>query len=213
MQNDGQEHGGIYSEVEYQQFRLRSRMRSVMSAIGVLFWPVTIPLALLSRLSDVIFRSCSEFLSLIPYFPGVIVRQSFYRFALKSCGRNVIVEFGAVFIYRDVTVGSNVLIGRFSIVHHCNIGDYVLIGERCTFLSGSRQHRFERLDTPIALQGGQRRYIRIGRDAWVGSHAVVMDDVGDGAVVAAASVVSRPVESLSIVAGAPARPVSHRGRA
>jgi len=212
MQNGGQERDKGYSEIEYQQFRARSRMRSVMSAIGVLFWPLTVPLALLSRLSDVIFRSCSEFLSLIPYFPGVIVRQSFYRFALESCGHNVIVEFGAVFIYRNVSVGSNVLIGRFSIIHHCNIGDYVLIGERCTFLSGSRQHRFEHLDTPIALQGGQRRYIRIGRDVWIGSHAVVMDDVGDGAVVAAAAVVARPVEERTIVAGMPAKPVSRRGQ-
>jgi len=210
MQNDGRERNEGYSEIEYQQFRPRSRMRSVMSAIGVLFWPVTVPLALLSRLSDVIFRSCSEFLSLIPYFPGVIVRQSFYRFALKSCGHNVIVEFGVVFVYRDVVIGSNVLIGRFTIVHQCDMGDYVLIGERCTLLSGSRQHRYEQRDVPMALQGGQRRRIFLGRDVWIGSHSVVMDDVAAGSVVAAGSIVTRPVESLTIAAGAPARNIGAR---
>lgn len=198
-----------YVETEYQQFRPGGVTR-LMAVLGVLTWPVTIPLALLSRASDVIFRSCSELLSLIPYFPGVIVRYEFYRFALASCGHNLLVEFGAVFVYRDVRVGSNVLIGRFTIVHHCDIGDYALIGERCTFLSGSRQHRYARTDVPMALQGGEKRRIRIGNDVWVGSHSIVMDDVANGAIVAAGSVVNKPVATLSIVGGAPARPIGSR---
>lgn len=182
-----------------------------MAVLGVLTWPVTLPLALLSRVSDIVFRSCSELLSLVPYFPGVIVRYEFYRFALAHCGRNLIVEFGAVFVYRNIRVGSNVLVGRFTIVHHCDIGDYVLIGERCTFLSGSRQHRFERTDVPMALQGGEKRRIRIERDVWIGSHCVVMDDVRTGAIVAAGSIVNKRVDPLSIVAGVPAKVVARRG--
>jgi acetyltransferase-like isoleucine patch superfamily enzyme len=199
-----------YVDIEYQQFRPSGAVRAVMAVLGVLTWPLMIPLALLSRLSDVIFRSCSEFLSLIPYFPGVIARYEFYRFALAACGRNVLVEFGAVFIYRDVRIGSNVLIGRFTIVHHCDIGDYVLIGERCTFLSGSRQHRFVRADVPMALQGGEKRRISLGNDVWIGSHAVVMDDVANGAVVAAGSVVNKAVAPMTIVGGAPARQIGSR---
>jgi acetyltransferase-like isoleucine patch superfamily enzyme len=116
-----------------------------------------------------------------------------------------------VFVYPDVTVGDNVLIGRFTVIHHCDIGDYALIGERCTFLSGSRQHRFDRTDVPMALQGGQRRRIRVGRDCWIGSHAVVMHDVGPGSVVAAASVVVAPVEENTVVAGNPAKLRRRRG--
>ncbi|MGH8186869.1 MAG: acyltransferase [Steroidobacteraceae bacterium] len=199
-----------YVDIEYQQFRPSGVVRVVMALLGVLTWPLTIPLALLSRLSDVIFRSCSEFLSLIPYFPGVIVRYEFYRFALAGCGRNVLVEFGAVFIYRDVRVGNNSLIGRFTIVHHCDIGDYVLIGERCTLLSGSRQHRYVRADVPMALQGGEKRRIRLGDDVWIGSHSVVMDDIANGAIVAAGSVVNKPVASMTIVGGAKARQIGSR---
>jgi virginiamycin A acetyltransferase len=213
MSGDDRVPSDQYVEAEYRQFRPSALTRVSMAVLGVLTWPLTLPLALLSRLSDVIFRSCSELLSLIPYFPGVIVRYEFYRFAIKACGRNVIVEFGAVFIYRDVCVGDNVLIGRFSIIHHCDIGDYVLIGERCTFLSGSRQHRFTAVDVPMALQGGEKRRIRLERDVWIGSHSVVMDDVGAGSVVAAGSVVNRPVAPLTIVAGSPARPVATRGKA
>lgn len=199
-----------YREIQYLQFQPSSAVRLVMAILGVLSWPLTIPLALLSRLSDVIFRSCSELLALMPYFPGVIVRYEFYRFALRSCGRNVIVESGAVLLERDIRIGNGVLIGRFSIVHHCDIGDYVLIGERCTFLSGSRQHRYERRDVPMALQGGQKRRISIGSDVWIGSHSVVMDDVAEGAIVAAGAVVNRAVPAFGIVGGVPARVLGER---
>ena len=144
-------------------------------------------------------------------FPGVIVRGEFYRFALKRCGRNVVVEFGTVFIYRDVSVGSNVLIGRYNTIHHCDFGDYVLTAEGCAFLSGSRYHRHEALDTPMALQGGEKKRITIGDDCWIGARAVVMRrrlrlDRRGGIDR------HRPVEPYSIVAGNPARLLRPRGK-
>jgi len=202
--------GSRYKDVEYLQFKPSPAVRWTMAALGILSWPLIVPLALFSRLSDIIFRTCAEALSLVPYFPGVILRHEFYRFALKRCGRNVVIEFGAVFLYRASTVGNNVLIGRYSIVHEYDIGNYVLIGERCTLLSGSRQHRHERRDLPMALQGGERRRIRIADDCWIGSHSVIMDDIGAGSIVAAASVVNRPVEPATIVAGAPAQLIRAR---
>lgn len=194
-----------YVETEYRQFQPTAAFTAASTVIGVLLWPIALPLALLSRLSDVVFRSCSELLSLVPYFPGVFLRREFYRFSLRRCGRNLVVEFGAVFVYRDVEVGANVLIGRFTIVHHCDIGDYVLIGEHCTLLGGSRQHRFDRTDIPMALQGGQKRRIRIESDVWLGSHSVVMDDVEQGAIVAAGSAVTQRVPARNIVGGVPAK--------
>jgi acetyltransferase-like isoleucine patch superfamily enzyme len=203
--------GSEYTEIEYSQFRGGSSLlRFVMSIIGILLWPIAIPLALLSRLSDLIFRSCSELLAMVPYFPGVILRYEFYRFSLRRCGGNVLVESGVVFVYRDIEVGSNVLIGRYSIIHHCDIGDDVLIGERCTFLSGSRQHRFTRTDVPMSQQGGERRRIRVEDDCWIGSHSVIMNDVLQGSIVAAAAVVRDEVAPRTIVGGVPARKIGER---
>ncbi len=199
-----------YEEVRYQQFDPSPAMKAGLTLAGALVAPFAWVLAVMARCSDAVFRSLSETLSLVPYVVGVVLRAEFYRRALRACGVNLVVEFGAVFVYPDVTVGDNVLIGRYTIVHRCNIGDYALIGERCTFLSGSRQHRFDRTDVPMARQGGQRRRISIGRDCWIGSHAVVMDDVGAGSVVAAAGVVTEPVQPGSIVAGNPARLIRHR---
>jgi acetyltransferase-like isoleucine patch superfamily enzyme len=199
-----------YVAIEYQQFRPSSSLRFAMRALGVLSWPLAVPLALVSRLSDIVFRSCSESLSLIPYFPGVILRYEFYRWALPRCGENVVVELGAVLVYRDTRIGRNVLIGRYTILHHCDIGDDVLIGERCTLLSGSRQHSFGRRDVPMTQQGGFKRRIRIGSDVWLGSHAVIMADVSDGAVVAAAAVVNQDVPPFRIAGGVPARVIGQR---
>ena len=201
---------GDYSETEYLQFQARSGMNILQSVLGVLTWPVLWPLAMLARTSDIFFRAMSEFLSFVPYFPGVILRYEFYRFALRKCGKNVLIEFGAIFVYSDIEIGDNVLIGRYCIVHHCNFGSHVLVGERCTFLSGMRQHSYDRTDIPITEQGGAKKRIAIGDDCWIGSHSVLMDDVATGCVVGAASVVTKALPEYSVAVGSPARPIRNR---
>jgi acetyltransferase-like isoleucine patch superfamily enzyme len=47
--------------------------------------------------------------------------------------------------------------------------------------------------------------VRIGSDVWIGSNAVIGNDVSDRCVVAAGSVVVKPVEPHSMVGGNPAR--------
>lgn len=199
-----------YVAIDYLQFTAGRKFRAIQALLGVLSWPVILPLALIARSSDILFRTFSEFLSVIPYFPGVILRYEFYRFSLRRCGKNVVVEFGSVFIYPDVEIGNNVLIGRFNIIHHCDFEDYVLVGERCTFLSGSQQHNYNDINVPMALQGGKKKRIRIGRDCWIGSHSVIMESVNFGSIVAAGSVVQKPVDEASIVAGVPAKLIKRR---
>jgi acetyltransferase-like isoleucine patch superfamily enzyme len=198
--------------VEYAQFRRAPLLHGMRAVCGVLSWPLVWPLAMLCRASDILFRTVSEALSIVPYAFGVVLRGAFYRFALRECGSNVIIEFGAIFLYRDITIGSNVLVGRYNIVHLCDFGDYVLTGERCTFLSGGQYHRHDRADVPMALQGGNLRRTRVESDCWIGSHSVIMSDVALGAIVGAASVVTRPVEPYTIVAGNPARFLRMRGQ-
>lgn len=54
--------------------------------------------------------------------------------------------------------------------------------------------------------------IKIGNDVWIGTHAVILSGVtiGDGAVIAANSVVNKDVEPYAVVAGSPAKVLKYR---
>ena len=199
-----------FSRIEYRQFKPSTSLRVALAIAGVLTWPLVLPLAVLSRLSDDIFMTCSQFLSFFPYVVGTVVRYEFYRFTLTRCGKNVMIGFGTVFVYRDIEIGDNVLIGMYNTVHHCDFGSYVLTAEGCRFLSGPHYHDFDRVDVPMALQGGRLRRIRIADDVWIGTNAVIMNDIGTGSVVGAGSVVVDAVAPGDVVVGVPARQVRNR---
>jgi acetyltransferase-like isoleucine patch superfamily enzyme len=210
MRSAGRIEADQYVDVEYHQFSQTGLVRLTMTVAGALTWPLILPLALLSRTSDFIFRTSSELLAIVPFLFGTIVRYEFYRFALARCGTNVSIGFGTVFLYRDIQIGDHVLIGMHNTVHYCDFGSYVLIADGCRFLSGSRYHEHSRLDIPMALQGGRLRRICLGDDCWIGANAAILDNVGDGAVVGAGAVVTGPVEPYAIVAGNPARVLRRR---
>jgi acetyltransferase-like isoleucine patch superfamily enzyme len=208
---------GQYTDVDYLQWRSPRWITIARAVAGALTWPLVWPLAMLCRVSDrvlppdMIFRTISELLSLIPYVLGVITRAEFYRFALTHFGRNVVIEFGTVFIYRDISIGDNANISRYCVIHHCDIGNYAGVSEHSVVVSGSRQHNIDRTDIPIFLQGGRKKRIAIGDDCWIGAHSVVMEDVGRGAIVGAGAVVTKPVPEFMIAVGNPARPLRRRG--
>jgi len=95
MQDTARIERGRYTDVVYLQYRGPRWLTIARAVAGVLTWPFVWPLALLCKTSDVVFRTVAEFLSLVPYAIGIVVRAEFYRFALRHCGRNVVVEFGA----------------------------------------------------------------------------------------------------------------------
>jgi acetyltransferase-like isoleucine patch superfamily enzyme len=102
-------------------------------------------------------------------------------------------------------------------------GAYTSIAKRATFILGGN-HPADRVTTfPLRIMrslpgAGSDGYpyskgdIRVGSDVWIGYGALVLSGVtiGDGAMVAARSVVSRDVPPFSIVAGTPARVLRYR---
>ena len=199
-----------YTEITYTQFNQSDTLKFFRKLCAVLALPFLYPLIVISKLSDHSFRSASELLSFVPFLFGMIMREAFYRRTLKSCGSNLVIEFGVVFYYSDISVGSNVMISTYTTIHHCDIGSNVLIGGGCRLLSGSRQHNYGRIDIPMSEQGGQMKKIEISDDVWIGDNSVIMDDIEEGCIIAAGSVVTKAVPAYSICAGNPARVVKKR---
>lgn len=123
---------------------------------------------------------------------------------------------------------------RNNILFHCpEFGDRLIIGKFCAiasgvkFIMGSANHRLNSISTyPFHVFGGDwgehtpphlsqlpfKGDTVVGNDVWFGRESVVMPGVkiGDGAIIAAYSVVAKDVEPYTVVGGNPARPIKKR---
>lgn len=199
-----------FTSIDYHHYTQGVSLQVALRVAGILSWPVVLPLVLVARLSDFMFRTCSEMLSIVPFCFGIIIRNEFYKWTLARFGKNVAIGFGTIFLYPDIEIGDNVFIGNYNVIHFCNFGSYVVTADQCQFLSGSKYHTHERTDIPIALQGGKFRRIQINDDCWIGANSIIMNDIGQGSIVGAGSVVTHPVEPYTIVAGNPANLIRRR---
>lgn len=110
-------------------------------------------------------------------------------------------------------------------------GDKLIIGRFCAIASGVKfimngaNHHMDAVSTyPFSIFGSEwedamggkifpfKGDTIVGNDVWIGFNAVIMPGVhiGDGAVVASCSVVTKDVEPYSIVGGNPAREIRKR---
>lgn len=107
------------------------------------------------------------------------------------------------------------------------IGKFCSIGSGTKFIMGPANHRISSVTTyPFHVFGGAwaertpehlsqlpfKGDTIVGNDVWFGRECVVMPGIkiGDGALIAAYSVVTRDVEPYSVAGGNPARPIKKR---
>lgn len=114
---------------------------------------------------------------------------------------------------KDVTLGNCVQFGpNCYIGADIHFGDYVLCAPNVKFI-GRNEHSFDNPESTI-WEGRRGHDIptEIGSDVWIGFGAIVMGGVriGDGAIVAAGSVVTKDVAPRTIVGGNPASTIRPR---
>ena len=109
---------------------------------------------------------------------------------------------------------------RAFVGHHCllaanekseiTIGKDVQIAFHTFLLTGN--HRFDQLDVPIYDQPGEYAPITVEDDVWIGCRCMVLPGVtvGEHAVVAAHTVLSKDVPAWAVVGGNPARIIKYR---
>jgi acetyltransferase-like isoleucine patch superfamily enzyme len=96
---------------------------------------------------------------------------------------------------------NNNLISRFGI----RIGDNVITGPNVSLYD--HNHCFSDSNIPFWKQGFFGKEIIIGNNVWIGTNSVITSgvNIGDNVVIAAGSIVTKNIESNSVVAGNPAK--------
>ncbi len=110
-------------------------------------------------------------------------------------------------------IGNNVSVNRGCILHaggEIEIGNDVLIGPAVIIYS--QNHSYRDLSKKIINQGYNTKKVNIGSNVWIAANAIILPGVtiGEGAVVAAGSVVTKDVDPNTIVGGNPAIFIKNR---
>lgn len=156
-----------------------------------------------------------EGLSLFPDIPRIRrLRARFYRSLLAGCGEDLWVSQHTIIKFpQNVSIGSNVYFNRGAFIiarDQVTIGDDTGIGPSAMIISGN--HGYRDGSIPYREQREELAPVVIGRDVWIGAHAVILSGavLGDGCVVSAGAVVSGTVAPFAIVGGVPARKFAER---
>jgi acetyltransferase-like isoleucine patch superfamily enzyme len=162
-----------------------------------------------------------RFASNIKLHEGVYLDHGTYLHACPNgieIGRHSLIMHGSVLhVYNfrglphsGIRIGANSLIGEYNVIRGqggVTIGDRVYTSPMVQMLAVN--HVFSDANRPFVDQGITAEGITVEDDVWIGSGAILTDGVrvGQGSVIAAGAVVTKDVESHTIVAGVPARKI------
>jgi maltose O-acetyltransferase len=142
------------------------------------------------------------------FFPKI--RQLLIRISIRNCGKAVRVKKGAV-ISPNSSIGNHSELGTNCMIQaNVSIGNDVIMGPDVKIYS--RNHNFDRLDIPVRIQGKKHHKTAIGSDVWIGANVIILPGVtiGEHAILAAGSIVTKDVPDFAIVGGNPAKIIKFR---
>jgi acetyltransferase-like isoleucine patch superfamily enzyme len=106
----------------------------------------------------------------------------------------------------DLLIGHHTRVGLGNtVIAPVNIGNRVNIAQNVTITG--LNHNFQDISKPIDEQGVSTKPVIIEDDVWIGANAVILPGVtiGEHAVVAAGSIVTRSLPAYSVCVGNPAK--------
>lgn len=114
---------------------------------------------------------------------------------------------------RNMVVGDDVDFAKGVLITSgggLEIGDRTLIGYGSKILTAN--HNIPPNKEKVFDSGHTKKKVIIEKDVWIGANCIILPGVkvGEGAVVAAGSVVSKNVEAFTIVGGVPAKIIKER---
>ncbi|WP_284641760.1 xenobiotic acyltransferase family protein [Paenibacillus silviterrae] len=163
----------------------------------------------------------SQLMSGVSLGAHTIVEKDVFLGEKVSVGSHVRL-FKHVTADREVSIGDHTYVTLNGYLFSGQIGKYCSIGPNC--MIGMPEHPLHYVSTSPATYGpGNRLQLqslwndvsrppKIGNDVWIGINATILQGVtvGDGAIIAAGSVVTKDVPPYAIVGGIPAKVLKYR---
>lgn len=132
-----------------------------------------------------------------------------------TMAKEVVIYFGAEIRGSwNLTIGKGSIVGDRAILdarrEGIEIGENVNISSNVSFYTDSHDYNDPYFRASSEKIGG----IKIGNRAWIGPNSVILHgiNIGEGAVVAAGSVVTKDVPPYTVVGGIPARRITDRNQ-
>jgi acetyltransferase-like isoleucine patch superfamily enzyme len=171
-------------------------------------------------------KCCSFFSMLWLRFSGMKVGKGTYLPKIKvtwphqvSIGNKCVLEHGIYFHYDgiysegpSICIGNNVFVGNnteFNVTDKITIGNDCLIAAGCRFIDHNHGMDIGEL---MRTQIAPKKEIVLANNVWLGANVIVLKGVtiGDGAIVAAGSVVTKSIPAYEVWGGVPAKKIKER---
>lgn len=164
----------------------------------------------------IIFRVKSYWLEFITalvwwlsFIPSHTARKLIFRLAGVKIGNKSYIHIGCrIYEPRNITIGTGTIVGNYATLDgrdRLEIGDHVDIASQVMIYNA--QHDVDSEDFKLTSKP-----VRIGNHVFIGPRAIILPGVtiGDGAVIAAGSVVTKDVPPKTLVGGVPAQKIRDR---
>jgi len=192
--------------------------------LAVLLW-LPIPIY-----ASVIYRLVNSSRGL-PSFTGMYFRSLYYRYRLKHLGRNVLIDQNVFFAFpsevslaefsyidknvmlmaRTVEIGKRVHLAPNVFVSgggHFVAEDFSCVATKSSIITSTETLKNGSRSSGPMVSAAEREWIRgkviLCKDAFVGAGSTILPDVivGEGSVIAAGAIISKPTEPWSITVSA-----------
>ncbi len=183
--------------------------KTIKALANGLFIVAALPAAMLTAFGRWrrMFTLFAQAFALVPGFVGEYARRGYYVLTIRSCSLESCICVGTFFARPDVVVESGVYIGSYCVIGRSHIGANTQIACNVHIVSGRHQHLRDEQGNILGSESGLFEEVTIGRNCWIGTSAIVMADVGDGATIGAGAVVTHAIPPSTVAVGNPARVV------
>ena len=156
-----------------------------------------------------IIQSAKSFIR--PYYRACKMYFLRIKYGLRSVDKTFYIS-GKCIIAKDLRAGAYVFVSEgCKIYPKVKIGDYTMLAPYVKIIGDD--HNFDNPGMPIIFSGRPPlKATIIGSDVWIGTGSLIRSgvNIGNGAIVAAHSVVTKDVPAYTIVGGTPAKFLKNR---